>query len=82
MPSLGGRPDNCETQTEVRFERSDGSIGQFFVGACDHPENYAQAVRTAVAEARRENGRHIVVNIIDAASREILSAIYARDDRL
>jgi hypothetical protein len=69
-----------EVSTVVGFERADGSLGRVFVGTCDSPALYAAAVRTAVAEARADGGRHIVVKLIEQPSGRIISAVYARPD--
>lgn len=71
-----------ETTTIVGYERADGSTGRIFVGACAGLDAYAGGVSTAVEEARRDGGRHIVVKVIEQPGGRILSAVYARDGKL
>lgn len=71
-----------EVETIVGYERADGTFGRMWVGATDSAVAYGEAVRTAVAEARRDGGRHIVVKIIEQPGGRIVSALYAREGTL
>jgi hypothetical protein len=71
-----------EVTSIVGYERADGSLGQMFIGATDNPLAYAQAVRMAVEDARADGGRHIVVQLIEQPSGRIISALYAREERV
>jgi hypothetical protein len=70
------KPGEPVIVSSVGYERGDGSLGRYFIGQCASIDAYAAAVSTAVAEARADDGHHLVVQITEAPSGRLISALY------